>query len=78
MPSLLDAVVRTTKISKALKATRAGPSDGADILWSHFARVVRGESETFMYLLDLWYHLDLLVGLGPLGTPCTFRYLLDL
>ena len=28
VPSLFDAIVKTTKISKALQATRGGPSDG--------------------------------------------------
>ena len=34
VPSLFDAVVKTTKISKALQATRGGPSDGAGTVWS--------------------------------------------
>ena len=43
MPSLLDAVLKTTKISKALRATRAGPSDGAGAVWTQFARVAGEE-----------------------------------
>ena len=37
--SVLDAVVNTTKISKALQATRGNPSHGADTLQSQFDRV---------------------------------------
>ena len=34
VPFPFDAVVKTTKISKALQATRGGPSDGASTLRS--------------------------------------------
>ena len=44
VPSLLDAVLKTTKISKALQAIRAGPSDGAGTVSSQFARVQRNYS----------------------------------
>ena len=39
VPSLVDAVVKTTKISKALQATLGGPSDGAGTVWSQFGTV---------------------------------------
>ena len=39
VPSLLDAVMKTTKISKALQATRGGPADGSGTVWSYFGTV---------------------------------------
>ena len=41
MPSLFDAVVKTTNISKALQATWGGLSDGAGTVWSQFGTVGR-------------------------------------
>ena len=51
VPSHLNAVVNTAKISKALQATRAGPSDGAGTVWSQFARVLvhKGHTELNMF-----------------------------
>ena len=43
---LLDAVVKTTKISKALQATRGGPSDGAGTVWSQFGTVASNHGLT--------------------------------
>ena len=37
--SLLDAVVKTTKISRTLQATRGSPSDGAGPVWFQFGTV---------------------------------------
>ena len=39
MPSLLDVVVKTTKISRSVQATRVGPSDGAGTVWFQFGTV---------------------------------------
>ena len=39
MPSHLDAVVKTTKISRALQATWGGPSHGDGTVWSQFGTV---------------------------------------
>ena len=39
VPSLLDAIVKTTKVSKALQATRGSPSDSAGTVWSQFGTV---------------------------------------
>ena len=40
MPSHLNAVVKTTKISKALQATQGNPSHGAVTLSSQFSTVI--------------------------------------
>ena len=40
MPSHLNAVAKTTKISKALQATQGNPSDGAVPLSSQFSTVL--------------------------------------
>ena len=37
----MDAVVKTTKISETLQATRGVPLHGAGTVWSQFARVLR-------------------------------------
>ena len=38
---LLDAVVKTTKISRTLQATRGGLSDGAGTVWFQFGTVLK-------------------------------------
>ena len=39
MPSLLDAVVKTTKISRIPQATRGSPPDDVGTVWFRFGRV---------------------------------------